>query len=166
MFFIEPQKPNDISEIESLLDKSFGKDRHNKTAYRLRDGVSDVKTLSFVIRIDGVLKATIRFWPVLIKDKDKSYDALLLGPIAIDEEFRGKGMGIALIEHSLTQAAVFGASRVILVGDEPFYRKIGFKRSLAEGLIMPGPVDYDRLLAKELVEGSFEGIKGLISKVK
>jgi predicted N-acetyltransferase YhbS len=50
----------------------------------------------------------------------------------------------------------------VLVGDEPFYIKTGFKK-IPKGLVkMPGPVDPARLLVAELVPGSFAGVKGLI----
>ncbi len=51
---------------------------------------------------------------------------------------------------------------MVLVGDEPFYAKAGFKR-IAKGQVkMPGPVDPARLLVAELVDGAFEGAGGLI----
>jgi predicted N-acetyltransferase YhbS len=51
---------------------------------------------------------------------------------------------------------------VVLVGDEPFYGKIGFKRIPKCQVKMPGPVDPARLLVAELKPGAFEGVKGLI----
>ena len=52
---------------------------------------------------------------------------------------------------------------VVLVGDEPYYGKAGFKR-IPKGLAtMPGPVDPARLLVAEMVDGAFEGVSGPIS---
>lgn len=166
MFCINTTKKNDILPIHDLLDQAFGVDRLEKTAYRLRDGVPAVQELSFVVRIDGVVKASLQFWPILIKNGGKAVQALLLGPIAVAEDYRGQGVGLRLMEHGLTIAKKIGHQRVILVGDQSYYQKVGFSRSLAMGLEMPGPVDKGRLLAQELVPGAMDGIKGMISKIK
>ena len=42
------------------------------------------------------------------------------------------------------------------------YAKAGFKRIPRGRATMPGPVDPDRLLVAELVEGAFEGVEGKI----
>jgi predicted N-acetyltransferase YhbS len=67
-----------------------------------------------------------------------------------------------LIERALKEARAKGQRLVILVGDEPFYGKSGFKRVPPGRAIMPGPVDPGRLLVAELVEGAFEGVSGLV----
>ncbi|PCI50110.1 MAG: GNAT family N-acetyltransferase [Alphaproteobacteria bacterium] len=166
MFCINSIKQQDISLINILLDETFGGDRLGKTAYRLRDGVPAVQELSFVVRSDGGLKASLQFWPIEIQDGDRSASALLLGPIAVAKDCRGQRMGLKLMEHGLETARKLGYQRVILVGDQSYYQKVGFSRSLAVGLEMPGPVNKDRLLAQELVPGAMNGIKGMISKIK
>jgi predicted N-acetyltransferase YhbS len=51
---------------------------------------------------------------------------------------------------------------VVLVGDEPYYGNVGFKKIPKGRAIMPGPVDPDRLLVAELVEGTFDNVSGAI----
>ena len=51
---------------------------------------------------------------------------------------------------------------LLLVGDEPFYAKAGFRRIPKGQVKMPGPVDPARLLVNELVSGAFDGVGGLI----
>ncbi len=166
MYQIIASKPNNLSEIDILLDQAFGANRQKKTAYRLRKAVPAVPGLSFVTMSDEVIIASLQFWPLLIKDNDRSYEALLLGPIAVDNDYRGQGIGLDLMAHGLLEAKQQGHKRVILVGDETYYRKVGFSRSLALGLEMPGPVDKARLLAQELVPNALKGVKGMISKIK
>jgi predicted N-acetyltransferase YhbS len=50
----------------------------------------------------------------------------------------------------------------VLVGDEPYYGKAGFKPIPKGRCAMPGPVDPARLLVCELVDGAFEGVSGPI----
>jgi len=50
----------------------------------------------------------------------------------------------------------------MLVGDEAYYAKAGFKRVTKGRAIMPGPVDPDRLLVCELADGAFDEVSGPI----
>jgi predicted N-acetyltransferase YhbS len=88
--------------------------------------------------------------------------ALLLGPLTVEPPFREHGVGSALIERALKHAKAAGHTLVVLVGDEPFYGKSGFKRIPKGQVKMPGPVDPARLLVAELKTGAFEGVSGMI----
>jgi predicted N-acetyltransferase YhbS len=49
---------------------------------------------------------------------------------------------------------------VLLVGDEPYYGRMGFKKVPPKRVELPGPVDRDRVLIAELVPSAFEGVEG------
>ena len=85
-----------------------------------------------------------------------------MGPLTVEPPFRERGIGKALIERSTKEAKAQGHRLVLLVGDEPYYAKAGFKRIPRGRATMPGPVDPDRLLVAELVTGAFEGVEGFI----
>jgi predicted N-acetyltransferase YhbS len=57
-----------------------------------------------------------------------------------------------------------GHRLVILVGDEPYYARMGFKRAPHGRLQMPGPVDPARVLVCELADGAFEGVSGPVQR--
>lgn len=150
----------DHDAIEHLLDLSFGSGRRSKTSYRLREGNFPVSGLSLVTRDPGVgVSGTISFWPLAIGEKRSP--ALLLGPLAVHPDRQGLGIGIALMREGLARARAQGHGLVLLVGDEPYYSKVGFAR-LPEGLIgLPGPVDPARFLYLELIPGARDGVSGL-----
>ena len=154
--------PEHAPAIEVLLDIAFGGARAAKTVYRLRQGVAPLADLCFVAHEGGVLQGTIRYWPVTIGE---ALPALLLGPIAVAEERRSEGLGAVLIEHSLARAAALGHRIVLLVGDAPYYGRFGFRRDLALGLTLPGPVDLERFLALDLAPGALEGVSGAVGRV-
>ena len=66
------------------------------------------------------------------------------------------------METALVKAKDLGHRIVILVGDEPYYMRVGFHKVPAGSMIMPGPVDPERLLAAPLVDGALEGVSGHI----
>jgi predicted N-acetyltransferase YhbS len=88
--------------------------------------------------------------------------ALLLGPLAVDDGHRGGGIGGALMQEALARARAFGHAAVLLVGDEPYYRRFGFAATAAAGLAMPGPFERHRLLGLDLTPGALAGAEGII----
>lgn len=160
MFTLRPERPEDGPEIDALLDTAFGPGRFAKTAYRLREGVTCIDALSYVAEEDGALRGTIRYWPVKIGGRP----SLMLGPVAVLPDHRGRGMAIGLMKLTLEKAAALGHASVMLVGDEPYYSRVGFARAPAGALIMPGPVDNARVLWRELRPGGLEGLGGLVGK--
>jgi predicted N-acetyltransferase YhbS len=67
------------------------------------------------------------------------------------------------MREALARAAAFGHRAVILVGDEPYYRRFGFSQALAENLHMSGPFERHRLLAREFVPGALASARGAIA---
>jgi predicted N-acetyltransferase YhbS len=158
------ERPEDAGQIEQLLDRAFGPGRFAKTAYRLREEVDFIPQLSLAAWEDGRMRGSLRYWPVEIGDA--CTPALLLGPLAVDPEHRGRGIALRLMQQSLEKAAGMGHKIVVLVGDEPYYARVGFSAQAARTLRMPGPVDRARLLARELSPGALEEISGLIHKAR
>jgi predicted N-acetyltransferase YhbS len=86
--------------------------------------------------------------------------ALLLGPLIVEPVFRSQGIGEALVKRSLEAAKTAGWKLVILVGDEPYYARMGFKQAPEGQISLPGPVDPARLLYCELEPGALAAAKG------
>jgi len=162
MWKIESEKPADAPEIEALIVHSFGPGRYAKSAYRLREGVDEVKSLSFVAREDGKLRGSVRFWPVKIGPEP----ALILGPLAVEPEQRGRGIGIELMKRGIEAAKTAGHSLIILVGDLDYYARVGFGRVTPGQMKMPGPVDQARVLALELKPGALARAQGPVLRPK
>lgn len=155
---ILPETAADAEAIERLHERTFGPGRYAKTAYRLREQVPHRLDLSFIARIGTLLVGSVRLSPVRIGDAK----ALLLGPLTVEPAFRERGVGQALIARALKEAAGKGERLVILVGDEPYYGRSGFRRIPPGRVKMPGPVDPARVLVAELVPGAFEGVSGRV----
>jgi predicted N-acetyltransferase YhbS len=155
---ILPEAPDDAVAIERLHERTFGPGRYAKTAYRLREQVDHIRELSFTARIGTLLIGSVWLSPIRIGEAK----ALLLGPVTVEPAFRDRGVGQTLIERALKEAKDKGHRLVVLVGDEGYYEKSGFKRIPRGRATMPGPVDPARLLLAELAEGAFAGVSGPI----
>jgi predicted N-acetyltransferase YhbS len=155
---ILPETANDAQAIERLLERTFGPGRFVLSAYRLREHVDHLLDLSFTARIGTLMVGSVRQLPICIGDTR----ALLLGPLTVEPPFRKRGVGRALLERALGDAKKRGHRLVLLVGDEPYYGRAGFKKIPKGRATMPGPVDYNRLLVAELEAGAFDGVSGAI----
>lgn len=159
MITILSEVPRDAPAIEALLDRAFGPKRRLKTAERLREGRRPADGLSLVALDGARLVGTVRQWHVTAGDRP----ALLLGPVAVAEDRRNRGVGTALVETSLERALMAGHRGVILVGDAPYYGRFDFRRELTLDLALPGPVEAERFLGLELVHGGLAGARGLVA---
>lgn len=149
---------NDAQAIERLHDRTFGPGRFVLSAYRLREHVDHRLELSFTAWIGTLLVGSVRQLPIVIGETK----ALLLGPLTVEPPFRSRGVGRALLERALKEARENGHRLVLLVGDDAYYSRVGFKAVPKGRASMPGPVDYSRLLVAELVDGAFEGVSGAV----
>ncbi len=149
-----PEALSDAQAIEKLHERAFGPGRFARTASRMRDGSPADIRLSFVARVGTLLVGSLRQTPVCIQGAKSA----MLGPLTVEPAFEGRGIGRTLIERSLRAAREAGYQLVILVGDEPYYSRFGFRRVPMGRLVLPGPVDPARLLYLELQENALQKV--------
>ncbi len=140
------EQPHDHAGVEALIDGAFGPGRFAKAAERLREHKTPDLTLSYVAKAGGEVVGCVRMWPILIGDKP----AVLLGPFAVEDAWRSRGLGADLIEHACQAARRQGQAVVLLVGDEPYFRQFGFVEPGPGQVILPGPVNHRRVLWLDL----------------
>lgn len=164
MVRIEEEGAEDLEAVEALYDLCFAPGREALSSYRLRDGVAPVASLCLVAREgDGSVVGAIRNWPVRVLAPGGKKWALLLGPVAVHPTRQGEGLGAALILAALERARDEGGwSRVLLVGDLPYYRRFGFRR--LEGVEMPPPTNPERILGLALRDGAWDGVTGRVAR--
>src|SRR5215217_2994144 len=156
---IRPESPADGDAVERLHERAFGPGRFARTAYRIREGAPHRLDLSFTALVGSLLVGSVRLTPVTAGDAP----ALMLGPLTVDPAFENCGIGRALIGRSVEAARATNHTLVLLVGDEPYYSRFGFKRIPPQQLQLPGPVNPARFLALELVDGTMVSVQGLVS---
>ena len=66
------------------------------------------------------------------------------------------------MNQSLTRAQADGWTRVLLVGDYPYYQNFGFSK--LKKVTMPPPTNPDRVLGRALIYGAWDGVTGAVKK--
>lgn len=151
---IRPEQPDDAPAVAALIAAAFGPGRYVKAAERLREGRTPDRSLSFVAWDGERLAGAVRLWPIQVGGEP----CMFLGPIAVDPAWRSKGLGEALVEAACAAAEASGWKAVLLVGDAPYFGRMGFEP--APGAVMPGPVDRRRVLARSLAPGGAATLAG------
>jgi len=153
---LRAERPEDLHLVDVLIDRAFGPGRYVKTAERLREHNTPRRDLSRVAWAGGEAVGCVRMWPIHIGEAP----AVLLGPIAVDDAWRSQGLGAQLIQEACAAAERAGVAVVMLVGDEPYFGKFGFAQVPQGRAVLPGPVDWRRLMWRALSPGALEGVEG------
>lgn len=155
---LRPERPEDQALVDALIDRAFGPGRYVKTAERLREGARPRRDLSLVAWADGEAVGCVRMWPIHVGE----HPAVLLGPFAVDDAWRSRGLGGQLIEAACAAAKQAGVGVVLLVGDAPYFQKLGFEQVPPGRAVLPGPVDGRRVLWRALKPGALNGVAGAV----
>ena len=85
---------------------------------------------------------------------------LLLGPLAVQTDLRGRGYGRQIVAEGLARAAAIGKWPLVLVSGEPdYYPKFGFVPADPYQLEWPGFVELERLQFLELHQGALAALR-------
>jgi predicted N-acetyltransferase YhbS len=153
---LRSERAEDLPLVDALVDRAFGPGRFAKAAERLRETNSPLRDLSLVAWAGSHAVGCVRLWPIHIGDAP----AVLLGPFAVDDAWRSRGLGGQLIEAACVAAGRAGHGVVLLVGDAPYFEKFGFEPVPQGRAVLPGPVDGRRVLWRALKPGAVEGVEG------
>ena len=140
--------------VERLLDRAFGPERRQRTAYRVRAGTEAVEAFSFAaLDASGSLLGIIQTWPVLLAtDSGARVPMMMIGPVAVEPAIQRGGVGRALVARMLEAAdasTLEGADALMLIGDPEYYgRFFGFSDAATARWRLPGPFEPRRLLAR------------------
>lgn len=133
-------------EIEALLDRAFGPGRFAKSSERVREFADFAGDLSFVAVEAGAVVGVVRMWRV----QAGGQPVVFLGPLAVEASERRAGLGAMLVERACEAARSASEPAVVLIGDLPYFQRVGFQVAAEVGI--PGPVDPKRVLFR-----SFDG---------
>ena len=133
----------DNEKIIKLLYKSFGPGRFARSVYRLREKNDRDTEFSYIYELNNQILSSISYYKTFLNN---DINGLLLGPLAVDPEHRGKGYGVELVKYTIALIKKTMAYDFILViGDYHYYEKFGFKK-INNTFSFYGPVNSEKVL--------------------
>ena len=133
----------DYFEVENMVRNSFwnvyrpGAFEHY-IVHNLRDDESFLENLTYVMESNDGIIGYIGYSEGFIDYGDERIGAVVLGPLAIHEDFQNHGLGSKLIDHTLNLAKDEDIPFVFVVGDEDYYRRFGFISASEYDLYLEG----------------------------
>jgi predicted N-acetyltransferase YhbS len=160
---LQSERLQDGPLVDALVDRAFGPGRFTKVSERVREFAAFAPELSMCAwtpdtKKGGRLLGCARMWRVRVGRAPVTF----LGPFAVEQGERNAGFGARLIARACEAAAAAGETHVLLVGDEPYFSRVGFTRAGGREVIMPGPVDQRRVLVRGLTPDAGE-LAGLVA---
>ena len=139
----------DNDKIIKLLHKSFGPGRFVRSVYRLREKNDRDTEFSYIYELNNQILSSISYYKTFLNN---DINGLLLGPLAVDPEHRGKGYGVELVKYTIALIKKTTAYDFILViGDYHYYEKFGFKK-INNTFSFYGPVNSEKVLILPLID--------------
>jgi predicted N-acetyltransferase YhbS len=164
-----PYTTNDTSIIKSLFISVFTKSEGESEGALIGNLTQELITTDennlygFVASNQGQIIGAVFFSRLTFQH---DINAFILAPVAIHNDYQGKGLGQQLINYGIKEIRDKGIRLVITYGDPKFYAKVGF-RPISEEII-PAPFKLSRpegWLGQSLTENSIEAISGSCSCV-
>jgi len=154
---LQPERPQDGPLVDALVDRAFGPGRFTKVSARVREFATFAPELSVCAWAPDAttgdrLVGCARMWRVRVGGRP----VIFLGPFAVEQGERSAGFGARMIERACELAQAAGESHVLLVGDEPYFHRVGFAAAPGREVAMPGPVDQRRVLVRALTPDAGE----------
>jgi putative acetyltransferase len=130
---IRPASHDDTGAVRELLLCAFETSAEADLVDDLR---AHARPLELVAELDGRLVGYVAFSEVTLHPGVEGvWLALGLAPLAVDEAYRDRGVGAALVNAGLEACRTAGADLVVVLGDPAYYSRFGFGPAAGLGLV-------------------------------
>jgi Predicted acetyltransferase len=156
---------SDYREVEFITREAFwnlykpGCNEH-LLAHKLRKVPSFIQELDFVAVVDGRVVGNIMYSRAKITNGEREHEVITFGPISVLPSLQSKGVGSALIRHTLRLAEEMGHRAVVIFGNPNYYHRFGFVNAESYGISTSDGLNFDAFMALELFEDALKGISG------
>lgn len=166
---IRLEQPRDYREVENLTREAFwnvyapGCVEHY-VLHKYRSNPDFIPELDFVMEEDGKIVGHVMYSKAeIVLENGAILPAWTFGPISIHPDYKRKGYGLRLLNHSIEKAKELGIGVLCMEGNIEFYKHAGF--ALASSMNIhyhaePKNAVVPYFLVQELLPGYLEGVEG------
>ena len=143
---IREEKKTDNKKIFLLEEDVLGPGRYARPSFRLRENLEPNIKFSKVCCQGQKIIGSIRFFNCQIQNNR----GLMLGPLIVDQKFKGRGIGKELVNNSISSIDKKNIDFIILIGEFDYYRQFGFE--VNTNIYFSLNVRKEKILIKKLSE--------------
>lgn len=122
---IREEKKKDNKKIFLLEEEVLGPGRYARPSFRLRENFEHNIKYSKVYCEGQKIIGSIKYFNCKIENNS----GLMLGPLIVDQKFKGRGIGKELINKSISGINEKHIDFIILIGEFDYYGQFGFERN-------------------------------------
>jgi predicted N-acetyltransferase YhbS len=163
---IRLEEKKEQREVENLTREAFwdlykpGCDEH-LLVHKLRKSQVFIPELNIVALYQKRLVGHIIYAMSKILTEDmKEFETITFGPVSVLPKYQQKGIGSALIRHTMALAAKKGYKAVVIYGNPRYYHRFGFQNAASFAVTTSEGKNFDAFMICELSKNSLHGISG------
>lgn len=160
------EQPQDYRIVEELTREAFWGMNHpdcdeNLLVHKLRFVSAFVPELDYVAVVDGKIVGNVMFSKGKIIDaQGREHIVINFGPLSVLPEYQNRGIGKALMMHTISEAKRLGYRAIVFFGHPDYYTRFGFKRAKEFNITTSNGDNFDAFMAMPLYDGALDGIAG------
>ncbi len=162
---IREETPADYYAAELMTKRAFwnlhrpGCDEHY-LVHLLRDDPAYIPELSRVAELDGRIVGGIWYSWARVENEAETTPVLAFGPLCVDPGVQKKGVGSALLAHTMSLARQAGHNAIIIYGEPEYYPRFGFRTCEVFGITTPQGRNFPAFMGVELRPGTLADVRG------
>lgn len=163
---LRAEDPQDYSASELLAQRAFWNKHHpgcdeHFLVRKLRTDNSYLPEISRIAVVEGKIVGSIMYSRSRVVDENgQSTELITFGPLCVDPDFQGRGIGELLLNETMRLARDAGFLGIVIYGEPDYYPRFGFKTCDHFGITTPEGKNFDAFMGIELKPGSLQGIQG------
>ncbi len=132
---IRPASAADAPAVDDLLRRCFPRAQEARLVQQL--AIDGDLVLALVAEEDGEVAGVVVASRMRVTADAREVRAVAIAPLAVAPEWRGQGVGEALIAGAVAQLRAAGVELAFVLGEPDYYTRFGFDAATAAGFDSP-----------------------------
>ena len=159
---IRPERTNEQAKTYDINRKAFNRGNEADLVDALRKTKRFNPGMLLMATHYEDLLGCILLYPVDIVEGSKITQTMSLAPVAVLPQHQRKGVGSKLVKVSLGKAKKLGFKSVVVLGNDVYYSKFGFKPASTWGIKPSFEAPDKNFMAIELEQDALKGAAGVV----
>lgn len=153
---IRPEREEDYHATEEMTMRAFwnkyhrGCDEH-LLVHKLRRADEYLPEISRILVKDGKVIGCIMYSRAWLKKDGETKEILTFGPLCVDPDWQGTGVGRMLLEETMELAGKAGYPGIVIFGEPDYYPLRGFVTCDKLGITTSEGKNFDAFMGYELI---------------
>ena len=158
MTLVRWERTADHTAVFNINARAFGGPNEARLVEALRESARP--QISLVAFREGRVVGHIFFSPVTVGGGGRAWEAIGLAPMAVEPEWKNRGIGSALVRAGLAACRAIRRPVVFVLGHPEYYPRFGFRPAPPLGLRFRGPEFDPAFMVAELESGALASRTG------